>query len=135
MKTLHALSLALAFAAMTIPAGALAANGDISGNYLLTAVRVKPTSYQGQTVCVTLNENGGVLGWAHSGRITINGDHGQFFIVKREISAWIIGKNGAATFSAYLAGGGTISNAAFSVTDSSGDAKEAGSFTVQRNGC
>lgn len=131
MKTLHALGLAVAVVAMNIPAAALA---NLTGNYLLTAVHVKPASYRGQTVCATLNEDGSVLGWAHSGRITIKGDHGQFFIVNRELSALISGKNGVATFSAYLAGG-TISNAAFSVSDSTGDAKEAGSYTVKRNGC
>ena len=129
MKKFRSLIIAASVAVMTVPTAAFA---DLTGSYVLKVIEAEPTSYTGTQFCATLVEDGSVLGWTNSGTVTIDGVTGQFFIVKRQLVAWLVSNSGTSLFTANLPGGTNIMGTAFAELDSSGNVFATGAYKAAR---
>jgi hypothetical protein len=129
MNNFRALTIAASVAVMTVPTAAFA---NLTGSYVLKVVEAEPTSYNGTQFCATLVEDGSVLGWTNSGTVTINGVTGQFIIVNRQLSAWLVSNSGTSLFTANLPGGTNIMGTAFAELDSGGNVFATGAYKAAR---
>ena len=88
MRSLRTLLMALPIVAMAMPAAAT--EFDLSGNWLVTLQVARPAGLKGQTACFTLNQTGGVLGWANSGTFSVNGSDvtGNYYVINSVLTAF-----------------------------------------------
>jgi hypothetical protein len=137
IKARRALFAALPLFAMSLPA--MAAN--LSGNYLVTLNKARPSQYSGASVCITLAETGTVLGWTNSGNWSINGiPAGQYYVLHGVISLVTTASvTNAEAAPGYAIFEGKLLNKA--ITDTSvtevigGQVALTGNFTATPGGC
>ena len=92
-------------------AGGAAFAGSFSGSYQVTVKKSSPAGYDGP-YCVTLSDDGSVLGWAHSGPVTIKNSQGKgqgfFFVAGKSIMVTISYQGADVVFSGPVGKGGLI---------------------------
>lgn len=125
---------------MLLPALLLStsAMADISGNYLVTVTKGRPTGLTGATLCATVVQDGSTLGFPLSGTVTIQGYTGNWFQVDSTKGATFeipldTGSASFITFSGVFGAPHIAGTSFIEVID--GQPYVAGAFSAQKNGC